>query len=147
MIVADLSPKFRRGLGILLILAALGLAAMLVLSALRDHVVFFYGPSDIQAKASGGQIVRLGGLVVDDSIQQGPDGIRFEVTDQISSIEVEYKGILPDLFREGQGVITEGRLDGNIFRADTVLAKHDETYMPVEVADLLKEQGTWKGQD
>ena len=145
--MADFSPKMRRGIGILLILAALGLAAMLVLSALRDHVVFFYGPSDIQAKAGNNQIVRLGGLVVNDSIKQEPDGIRFHVTDQNTSIEVRYSGILPDLFREGQGVITEGRLDGNIFRADTVLAKHDETYMPAEVADLLKEQGVWKGQE
>ena len=145
--MADLSPKMRRGIGLLLILAALGLAAMLVLSALRDHVVFFYGPTDIQAKAKHGQIVRLGGLVVDDSIQKDQDGIRFQVTDQTTSIEVRYSGILPDLFREGQGVITEGRLDGDIFRADTVLAKHDETYMPAEVADLLKEQGVWKGQE
>ena len=147
IILTDLSPKMRRGIGILLILAALGLAAMLVLSALRDHVVFFYGPSDIRAKAGHSQIVRLGGLVVEDSIQIDPDGIRFQVTDQITSIEVRYSGILPDLFREGQGVITEGRLDGDVFRADNVLAKHDETYMPAEVADLLKEQGVWKGQE
>jgi cytochrome c-type biogenesis protein CcmE len=145
--LADLSPKMRRGIGLLLILTALGLAAMLVLSALRDHVVFFYGPTDIQAKAKQGQIVRLGGLVVDDSIQKDQDGIRFQITDQTTSIEVRYSGILPDLFREGQGVITEGRLDGDIFQADTVLAKHDETYMPAEVADLLKDQGVWKGQE
>ena len=145
--MADLSPKMRRGIGLLLILTALGLAAMLVLSALRDHVVFFYGPTDIQAKAKQDQIVRLGGLVVDDSIQKDQDGIRFQVTDQTTSIEVRYSGILPDLFREGQGVITEGRLDGDIFQADTVLAKHDETYMPAEVADLLKDQGVWKGQE
>lgn len=143
----DLTPKAKRGIAIVMVLSALGLAAMLVLTALRDHVVFFYGPSDIREKAGSGQIVRLGGLVAENSITSLSDGTGFTITDGNNSIKVVYSGVLPDLFREGQGVVTEGVLENDLFRASTVLAKHDETYMPAEVADMLKEQGVWKGQE
>ena len=143
----DLSPKAKRGIALLMVVSALGLAVMLVLTALRDHVVFFYGPSDIRDKASQGQIVRLGGLVAENSVTTLADGIGFTITDGTSSMDVVYAGVLPDLFREGQGVVTEGVLDNDIFRANNVLAKHDETYMPAEVADMLKDQGVWKGQE
>ena len=141
------SPKLRRGLGLLLILGALGLAALLVLNALRDYVVFFYAPSEIHEKATPNRLVRLGGLVVDGSIQRRGDEVHFMVSDGAAEIEVVYAGILPDLFREGQGIISEGKLVGKTFHADNILAKHDETYMPAEVAAILKEQGIWKGQE
>lgn len=125
----------------------LAVAAGLVLYALSDRIVFFNSPSDIQASAPApGQRIRLGGLVVEGSVVKGADGsVRFSVTDGAASVPVSYRGILPDLFREGQGVVTEGVLasDGG-FAADTVLAKHDENYMPKEVADSLKEQGVWR---
>jgi cytochrome c-type biogenesis protein CcmE len=129
----------------------LTVAAGLVLYALSDRIVFFNSPTDIVAKAPApGQRVRLGGLVTEGSLVKGADGgVAFAVTDGNATIKVGYRGILPDLFREGQGVVTEGVLepDGS-FSADTVLAKHDENYMPKEVADALKKQGVWRhGED
>jgi cytochrome c-type biogenesis protein CcmE len=130
-------------------LAVLALAVGLVLVALRDTIVFFHTPSDIAAKGiATGQRFRLGGLVADGSLERGQGTeVAFVVTDTKSTVAVTYRGVLPDLFREGQGVVAEGRLepDGR-FRADTVLAKHDETYMPPEVARALKEQGVWQGE-
>jgi cytochrome c-type biogenesis protein CcmE len=128
-------------------LGVLALAAVLVLSALRDSIVFFNSPTDVvEKKIAAGQRIRLGGLVKPGTLTRGEElNVRFEVTDGKSVIPVAYKGILPDLFREGQGVVTEGSLDqAGLFRADNVLAKHDETYMPKEVADALKKQGHWK---
>lgn len=128
-------------------LGVLALAAVLVLSALRDSIVFFNSPTDVvEKKIAAGQRIRLGGLVKPGTLTRGEElNIRFEVTDGKSAIPVAYKGILPDLFREGQGVVAEGALDqSGLFRADSVLAKHDETYMPKEVADALKKQGHWK---
>lgn len=127
-------------------LALLGLAAGLVLFALNDTIVFFYTPSEIAQKVEPGQRFRLGGLVEEGSLERLADGqVRFRVTDTEESLAVVYGGILPDLFREGQGVVAEGLLDGGgVFRADTVLAKHDEAYMPREVADALKERGVWQ---
>lgn len=140
------SRKQKRAAVILAGLAILGIAAGIVLYALRDTIVFFYTPSEIAEKVTPGQRFRLGGLVEAGSVVKG-DGmkVRFAVTDTIRTVTVEYDGQLPDLFREGQGVVTEGKLDasGN-FVADTVLAKHDETYMPKDVADRLKEKGVWK---
>jgi len=127
--------------------AVLAVAAGLVLYALSDRIVFFNSPSDIRANAPApGQRIRLGGLVVEGSVVKGTDGsVHFAVTDGAASIPVAYRGILPDLFREGQGVVTEGVLQANgDFSADTVLAKHDENYMPKEVADALKKQGLWR---
>jgi len=128
--------------------AVLALAAGLVLFALRDSVAFFRSPSEvaIEHKTQPGQRFRLGGLVEAGSVDKGVgERVAFAVTDGKATVKVNYRGILPDLFREGQGVVAEGVLlaDGS-FNADTVLAKHDETYMPREVADALKKQGLWK---
>jgi cytochrome c-type biogenesis protein CcmE len=127
----------------------LAVALGLVLYAMNDTIVFFNSPADIQAKGvQPGTRIRLGGLVKEGTVQRGTDQqITFEVMDAQSSIKVNYKGLLPDLFREGQGVIAEGVLESpTAFRADSVLAKHDENYMPREVADTLKKQGHWQGE-
>jgi cytochrome c-type biogenesis protein CcmE len=125
----------------------LALAAGLVLFALRDSVAFFRSPTEVaEQKVKPGERFRLGGLVEAGTVDKGVgDRVAFAVTDGKATVKVAYQGILPDLFREGQGVVTEGTLqaDGS-FKADTVLAKHDETYMPREVADALKKQGHWK---
>ena len=127
-------------------IGVLGLAAALVLIALRDSIVFFNSPTDVTEKhVAPGTRIRLGGLVKSGSLVRGENlAVRFAVTDGNRDIAVSYAGVLPDLFREGQGVVAEGTLDGGLFRADTILAKHDETYMPREVADALKKQGHWK---
>jgi len=128
-------------------LGVLALAAVLVLSALKDSIVFFNSPSDVvEKKVAPGSRIRLGGLVKPGSLQRGDQlAVRFEVTDGKEAIAVSYQGILPDLFREGQGVIAEGAIQPNgAFKADAVLAKHDERYMPKEVADALKKTGHWK---
>jgi cytochrome c-type biogenesis protein CcmE len=128
-------------------LGVLALAAGLVLYALNDAIVFFNSPTDVVEKhVAPGARIRLGGLVKPGSLARGDNlAVRFEVTDGNKSVPVSFTGILPDLFREGQGVVTEGALDaGGTFKADNVLAKHDETYMPKEVADALKKQGHWK---
>ena len=128
-------------------LGVLGLAAALVLSALNDSIVFFNSPTDVVEKnIAPGTRIRLGGLVKPGSLMRGDNLlIRFEVTDGNREIPVAYQGGVPDLFREGQGVVAEGALDSaGTFRADTILAKHDEKYMPREVADALKKQGHWK---
>ena len=127
-------------------LGVLALAAVLVLSALKDSIVFFNSPTDVVEKGvAPGSRIRLGGLVKEGTVQRGDNlAVRFEVTDGNRAIAVNYQGILPDLFREGQGVVTLGTMqtDGT-FRASEVLAKHDETYMPKEVADALKKSGQW----
>jgi len=128
-------------------LAVVAVAVALVLSALRDSIVFFNSPTDVVEKhIAPGTRIRLGGLVKPGSVVRGEElSVRFEVTDGNRAILVTYKGILPDLFREGQGIVAEGTLDSaGLFKADTVLAKHDEKYMPKEVADALKKQGHWK---
>jgi cytochrome c-type biogenesis protein CcmE len=128
----------------------LALAVGLVLFALNDQIVFFYSPTDVAAKdIAAGTRIRLGGLVEEGSVEKGSGGaVSFAITDAHNRMNVKYVGILPDLFREGQGVIAEGTLDGDgSFKADNVLAKHDETYMPREVADVLKEQGVWQGEE
>jgi cytochrome c-type biogenesis protein CcmE len=130
-------------------LAVLGVAAGLVLFALRDAIVFFYTPSEIAEKGvQPGLRLRLGGLVEKGSWKKGGGTLNsFIVTDTIKSLPVTYNGQLPDLFREGQGVVAEGVLDASgAFVADTVLAKHDENYMPKDLADKLKEKGVWQGQ-
>ena len=128
-------------------LGVLGLAVTLVMSALKDSIVFFNSPSDVvEKRIATGARIRLGGLVAPGSFTRGDNlEMRFSVTDGDHTITVRYRGILPDLFREGQGVVAEGKLDSiGGFMADTVLAKHDENYMPKEVADALKKQGHWK---
>jgi cytochrome c-type biogenesis protein CcmE len=127
-------------------LAILSLAAALALTALRESIVFFMTPSELAAKpAESGKRLRIGGLVKEGSLVREGLSARFEVTDGNASFPVIYRGILPDLFREQQGVVAEGAFDAaGTFRADTVLAKHDERYMPKEVADALKKQGVWR---
>lgn len=127
--------------------AVLVLAATLTFAGLRDSVVYFVSPSDLSEKAQPGQRVRLGGLVVDGTLRREADGVTsFTVTDGAVQVIVRYTGVLPDLFREGQGVVAEGTWEpGQPFQAERVLAKHDENYMPREVAEALKERGEWKG--
>ena len=127
-------------------LAVLAVAAALVLNAMRDSIVFFSTPTmAAEQHIAPGKRFRLGGLVQPGSLVCGGSQVSFEVADGGAKLPGTYKGILPDLFREGQGVVAEGALDAaGTFRADTVLAKHDETYMPKEVADELKKQGHWK---
>ncbi|ODR94706.1 hypothetical protein AUC70_08855 [Methyloceanibacter stevinii] len=145
-----MTRKQRRGVLIGTCLVVLGVAVGLVLYAMRDSIVFFYSPSDIaKMEIAPGQRIRLGGLVETGSVQrdQGTT-VHFSVTDGAKVMPVTYTGVLPDLFREGQGVVTEGWVqpDGT-FKADNVLAKHDENYMPPEVAAKLKEQGVWREGD
>jgi len=128
-------------------LAVLALAAALVLNALRDSIVFFSTPQMVAEKhIPAGKRFRLGGLVENGSLVRGDNlAVSFKVSDGGATLPVAYKGILPDLFREGQGVVAEGKLEqGGIFVADTVLAKHDERYMPREVVDALKKAGRWQ---
>jgi cytochrome c-type biogenesis protein CcmE len=127
-------------------LVVLAFAAGLVLYALRDSIVFFSTPTmAAEQHIAPGKRFRLGGLVQPGSLVCRNDGANFEVADGGAKLPVTYKGLLPDLFREGQGVIAEGSLDASgTFRAETVLAKHDENYMPKDVADALKKQGHWK---
>ena len=143
-----MTRKRRRMLYVAIGLVFLGSATALVLSAFQDSLVFFYSPTDLLAKPeAGGHAVRLGGLVEEGSVVKEGDGLttRFRVTDLKKSLLVAYKGVLPDLFREGQGVVVEGTLlpDGS-FHANEVLAKHDEKYMPPEVAKALKDSGHWQ---
>jgi cytochrome c-type biogenesis protein CcmE len=127
-------------------IAVLAVATTLVLLAFRENLVFFYSPSDIVEKGvPPNQRIRIGGLVEADSVKR--DGLRteFRVTDTAHTVRVVYTGLLPDLFREGQGVVAHGKLEsGGLFVADEILAKHDENYMPPEVASALKRQDHWK---
>ncbi len=128
-------------------LGVLALAVALVLSALKDSIVFFNSPTDVVEKQiKPGVRIRIGGLVQPGSVVRAENlDVRFGVTDGKTTLPVSYRGLLPDLFREGQGVVAEGALEASgAFKADNVLAKHDETYMPKEVADALKKQGHWK---
>ena len=128
-------------------LAFLGAATALTFYALGQRTSYFYMPSDLAAATlEPGQRIRLGGLVEKGSVSRGQDtSVAFAITDTTNSVKVVYDGILPDLFREEQGVVTEGSIDAaGTFHADSVLAKHDENYMPKEVADSLKEKGVWQ---
>ena len=142
------SPKARRRLILVLAVApVLALAAGLSLWAMRDSVAYFFTPSEVTAeKAPAGRAVRLGGLVETGSVAHAPDGsVAFAVTDNAASTRVVYHGDLPDLFREGQGIVAEGAFRADrVFAATRVLAKHDETYMPREVADKLRARGEWR---
>jgi cytochrome c-type biogenesis protein CcmE len=142
------APRARRRLWVIAVVAPiLALAVGLSLWAMRDSVTFFFSPSEATAeKAPAGRVVRLGGLVEAGSVARGGDGeVAFTVTDNVASTRVVYRGDLPDLFREGQGIVAQGAfLPDRSFRATQVLAKHDETYMPREVADRLKAKGEWR---
>ncbi len=141
-----MTRKQRRLYFVLLGLLALGAATALVLTAFNDTLVYFYSPSDLQTKHVGpDRRVRIGGLVEKGSVAKDGSTVTFKVTDMSASLNVTYTGVLPDLFREGQGVVAEGRLDPQgVFHAQEVLAKHDENYMPKEVADALKKSGHWQ---
>lgn len=142
----SLKPKRKRLIFVLIALATLGVSAALVLNAFQDSIVFFLSPSELAEKpVPPGRAVRLGGLVEQGSLERDGAVVRFKVTDLKRDIRVAYTGILPDLFREGQGVVCEGKLlpDGT-FAAASVLAKHDERYMPPEVAAALKKSGRWQ---
>jgi len=134
-------------------LITFSIAAALVLMAFEENIVFFYSPTELSRKLEQQLIpqnrrLRIGGLVEDGSVDREDDGltITFRVTDTVEVVPVRFRGLLPDLFREGQGVVAEGSMgsDGT-FVATEVLAKHDETYMPKEVAEALKEAGQWQG--
>jgi len=142
-----MTRKQRRAVLIAVGVGILAVAVFLVAVALRDTIIFFHTPSEVAAKQiAAGQRFRLGGLVAEGSVKRGGGTtVDFTITDTAKAIAVRYTGILPDLFREGQGVVAEGKLDASgWFLADTVLAKHDENYMPPEVAKALKAQGVWK---
>jgi|SRR5579864_3184898 len=141
-----MTRKQRRLIMIGASLGVLAIAAALVLSALSSSIVFFNSPTDVAEKhIASGTRIRVGGLVKQGSVQRGDDlRIKFDVTDGKSDIVVRYQGIVPDLFREGQGVVAEGKLEAGALVADTVLAKHDERYMPKEVVDALKKSGRWQ---
>ncbi len=143
------SRKKRRitllGLGLM----ALAGATALVLTAFNDHITFFYGPSEVYAnQVPEDRYFRMGGLVAEGSFKEVGDAtVTFEVTDGANAVPVRYRGLLPDLFREGQGVVTQGRMNGEgVFIAEEVLARHDENYMPSEVSEALKRGGQWKGE-
>ena len=128
-------------------LAVIGVAAAIALYALRDNIVFFYSPTEVVEKAvQPGARLRVGGLVKADSlVKSSGENIAFVVTDGANDLKVAYQGLLPDLFREGQGVVAEGVLEApGQLRAETILAKHDERYMPREVVEALKKQGRWR---
>ena len=141
-----MKAKHRRltivGVGIVLLAGAAGL----VLSALEDTVVFFFSPSDLRTRLpSPDRAIRVGGLIEQGSLERGGTPVRFRITDLKAAVPVRFTGLLPDLIREGQGVVASGRLVNGTLEADEVLAKHDENYMPKEVADALRKAGTWQG--
>jgi cytochrome c-type biogenesis protein CcmE len=141
-----MTPKRKRLWMLVGSLAVLGAAAALVLTALNDNLVFFYSPTQVAEKSIAPERhFRLGGLVETGSVKKNGQEIRFVVTDTLKTVPVVYRGLLPDLFREGQGVVAEGSLgpDG-VFVAREVLAKHDENYMPPEVAKAIKDAGQWR---
>ena len=142
-----MTRKRRRLITLLAALFALGAATALVLAAFNDNLVFFYSPTDLAQKSVGPERrIRIGGLVETNSLAKQVDGhaVAFRVTDGKTELRVVYDGMLPDLFREGQGVVAEGKLRDGVFIASSVLAKHDEKYMPPEVADALKKAGRWQ---
>jgi cytochrome c-type biogenesis protein CcmE len=141
----DMTKKKKRLALIASSLTLVGIAVALVLFALRDNIVFFYAPSEVEAKAlSAGTHMRVGGLVKQGSLARDGARIHFIVTDGKSELGVSYSGALPDLFREGQGVVAEGTLGHEGLAASSILAKHDERYMPREVVDALKKSGVWQ---
>jgi cytochrome c-type biogenesis protein CcmE len=142
-----MKPKNQRLILVVAAIAAVLIAVMLAMWGLRDRAAYFYTPADIAAgKAADGQAIRLGGMVKKGSIQRGSDGvtIRFTVTDGKGQTPVLFRGIVPDLFREGSGAVAEGRMERGTFVADTILAKHDERYMPPELGNLAAEHKAGK---
>ncbi|MGA8393574.1 MAG: cytochrome c maturation protein CcmE [Burkholderiaceae bacterium] len=129
------------------VLCAVGAAAALVMNAFQSNLVFFYSPTQVDAKeAPTGRTFRIGGLVEAGSVKRDGVAVSFVVTDTAKSVPVVYQGILPDLFKEGKGVVAQGQMKGNVFEAREVLAKHDENYMPPEAAEALKQATTVNGK-
>ena len=140
-----MSPKSNRLILFFVAAAFLASAAALTLSALDENIIYFYTPSELDRSEIGSSSIRIGGLVKKDSININGLTTRFVIEDATSQQIVIYTGALPDIFRDGQGVIAEGKFENKFFTANVVMAKHDEKYMPREVADKLKEQGVWQG--
>ena len=145
-----MNPKYKRLLILFLILSILGVATKLVLMALKENIIYFYTPNELKKKYGNVKNIenkiRIGGLVLEDSVVINKNESIFEITDKKDNIKVFFKGQLPDLFREGQGIVAEGILKDNKLIANQVLAKHDENYMPPEVADALIKRGVWQGE-
>lgn len=144
-----MNAKYRRLFITIIIILTLGLATKLILMALEDNIVYFYTPNDLIEKFGDTNNIqnkiRIGGLVLESSIKKEGEKSIFMITDRKKEVKVVFKGPLPDLFREGQGIVAEGMFQNNNFIASEVLAKHDENYMPPEVADALKKNNVWKG--
>ena len=144
-----MNPKYRRLFITIIIVLTLGLATKLILMALEDSIVYFYTPNDLIKKFEDTQNIqnkiRIGGLVLESSIKKEGGKTLFIITDKKKEVKVVFDGPLPDLFREGQGIVAEGMFKNSNFIASEVLAKHDENYMPPEVADALKKNNVWKG--
>ena len=146
-----MKPKSQRLITLFFFLTLLGLSTFLVLKSLEDNIVYFYSPTDINEKILSNEIdlskrIRIGGLVKENSILKEGKKISFKIHDGIDEILVIYNGILPDLFREEQGIVALGKIENKNFSAIEILAKHDENYMPKEVSDMLKKNGKWKGK-
>ncbi len=145
-----MNPKYKRLLILFLILSILGVATKLVLMALKENIIYFYTPNELKKKYGNVKNIenkiRIGGLVLEDSVVINKNESIFEITDKKDNIKVFFKGQLPDLFREGQGIVAEGILKDDKLIANQVLAKHDENYMPPEVADALIKSGVWQGE-
>lgn len=142
-----MTPRQKRMTFVVLLLAGVGVAITLGLKAFNENLLYFFSPSQVAAgEAPADHSFRLGGLVVAGTVVRDPNSLKitFDLTDTAKTVTVQYEGILPDLFREGQGIVATGKLVSNVFMADQVLAKHDENYMPPEVADSLKEAGVWQ---
>ena len=145
-----MKPKSQRLIILFFFLTLLGLSTFLVLKSLEDNIVYFYSPTDINEKILSNEFdlskrIRIGGLVKENSILKEGKKISFKIHDGIDEILVIYNGILPDLFREEQGIVALGKIENKNFSAIEILAKHDENYMPKEVSDMLKKNGKWKG--
>jgi len=146
-----MKPKSQRLIILFFFLTLLSLSTFLVLKSLKDNIVYFYSPTDINKKILSNEIdiskkIRIGGLVKENSILKEGKKISFKIHDGIDEILVIYNGILPDLFREEQGIVALGKIENKNFSAIEILAKHDENYMPKEVSDMLKKNGKWKGK-
>ena len=146
-----MKPKSQRLIILFFFLTLLGLSTFLVLKSLEDNIVYFYSPTDINKKILSNEIdlskrIRIGGLVKENSVLKEGKKISFKIHDGIDEILVIYNGILPDLFREEQGIVALGKIENKNFSAIEILAKHDENYMPKEVSDMLKKNGKWKGK-
>ena len=141
-----MTPKKKRFLGLILFFVPLCFGLFFLMSALNSNIVYFISPTELIEKNKINQRLRLGGLVKSNSINIKGTIIKFDVTDGNNSVSVKYEGLLPDLFKEDQGVIVEGKFDSNSFNADNLLAKHDENYIPREIKNSLKKQGLWKGE-